>query len=321
MRMSRLITTLDQYPDELRGAGVAIGNFDAVHVGHAALVRRLVELAQAKDKPAVVFTFDPPPGAILFPDRPRTKPLTTMARRAELFGKLGAAALVAYPTSRAFLSLTAREFFQQIIVDKLAASVMVEGPNFHFGRDRQGNIQVLQQWCAEQGIGLSEMPLTEAGAQVVSSTRVRELVARGQLMAANALLLEPYRITGQVVSGAQRGRTIGFPTANLAGIEVLLPAIGVYAGRVLGLESEPLAAAIHLGPNPTFAEDEPKVEVHLPDWNGSLYGQQLTVELLQEVRGIIKFPSVDALKSQLANDVAQCRRIAAEASTRNGQGC
>lgn len=311
-----LLTTLEDYPAELRGAGLAIGNFDAVHIGHAALVRQLVQLSQGRGKPAVVFTFDPPPGAILFPDRHRSKPLTTMPRRAELFAKLGAAALIAFPTSREFLSLTARQFFDQIIVQTLGASVIVEGPNFHFGRDRQGTLDVLDQWCQAEGIQLSEMPLLENDSGVVSSTRVRELVTRGQLRQANSLLLEPYRIEGDVVTGAQRGRTIGFPTANLAGVDVLLPALGVYAGRVLGVAPLPWPAAIHIGPNPTFAEDLPKVEVHLPGWNGSLYGQRLCVEVLEQVRGIEKFPSVDALKAQLTSDVEQCRRIAAEAATR-----
>lgn len=313
--MSRLLTTLHNFPAELRGAGVAIGNFDAVHVGHAALVRRLVELSQTLGKPAVVFTFDPPPGAVLFPDRPRAKPLTSMPRRAELFGQLGAAALLAYPTDREFLNLTAREFFDKIICAALGASILVEGPNFHFGRDRQGNVELLGQWCREAGILLKEMPLLEADANIVSSTRVRDLVTNGQMRQANELLYQPYRIQGEVVTGAQRGRTIGFPTANLEDIDVLLPALGVYAGRVFGASEEPWPAAIHIGPNPTFAEDLPKVEVHLPGWEGSLYGTRLQVEVLQQVRGVQKFASVELLKTQLAADVEQCRRIAAQAAT------
>jgi riboflavin kinase/FMN adenylyltransferase len=310
--MSRLLTTLENFPVELRGAGLAIGNFDAVHRGHAALAARLVELAGAKARPSVVFTFDPPPGVLLFPERPRAKPLTTMARRAELFGKLGVDGLVAYPTSHAFLSLSAREFFDQVIVQCLNASVLVEGPNFHFGRDRSGNMRLLSQWCQQAGIQIEELPLLQAESAVVSSTRVRELVTAGKLRAANGLLIEPYRISGKVVSGARRGRTIGFPTANLADVDCLLPALGVYAGRVLEL---PWPAAIHIGPNPTFAEDIPKVEVHLPDWNGSLYDRTLTVEILAEVRGIQKFASVDELKLQLTSDVQQCQRIAAEPPT------
>ncbi len=314
--MSRLLTTLENYPTELRGAGVAIGNFDAVHIGHAALVRRLVELCAAKNRPAVVFTFDPPPGAILFPQRPRTKPLTSLPRRAELFGKLGADALVAYPTNREFLNLTAREFFDQVIQEALGATIMIEGPNFYFGRDRQGNLELLGKWCRESGVDLREMDLMQSGQGIVSSTRVRELINSGQMRTANELLLEPYRMSGHVVTGAQRGRTIGFPTANLDAIDVLLPALGVYAGRVWNISDQPWPAAIHIGPNPTFADDLPKVEVHLPGWTGSLYGQRLQVEVLEEVRGVQKFSSVEALIAQLTRDVEQCRQIAAQAATR-----
>lgn len=314
--MSRLITTLDDFPAPLRGAGVSIGNFDAVHLGHAALVRRLVELSRARGSQSVVFTFDPPPGAVLFPGRPRVKPLTTMRRRAALFGKLGVAALLAYPTNKEFLNLTAREFFDSVICGALAASILVEGPNFQFGRDRQGNLKVLGQWCESAGIELHTLPLLEAEAAIVSSTRIRELIAGGQLRQANSMLLEPYRIQGEVVTGAQRGRTIGFPTANLSDIDVLLPALGVYAGRALNVGEQPCPAAIHIGPNPTFADDTPKVEVHLPGWNGSLYGRQLEVEVLEQVRGVRKFGSVEALKDQLVHDVARCQQIAARAEMR-----
>ncbi|MCC6512217.1 MAG: riboflavin biosynthesis protein RibF [Pirellulaceae bacterium] len=308
--MSRLLLTLDDLPPALRGGGVAIGNFDAVHVGHAALVRLLTQLAHRVGGPALVFTFDPPPGAILYPDRPRIKPLTWLTRRAELFGKLGVEAMIAYPTDRHFLQLSAREFFDQIIVQALAARAMVEGPNFHFGRGRQGDMALLQQWCHEAKIELSEIALVDSDSSVVSSTRIRELVTLGKLEIANQLLLEPYRLVGEVVSGAQRGRLIGFPTANLGSIPVLLPALGVYAGRVLGVDSSPWPAAIHIGPNPTFGENEPKVEVHLAGWQGSLYGRQLEVEVLHHVREIQKFPSVDELKAQLHRDVEKCVQLA-----------
>jgi riboflavin kinase/FMN adenylyltransferase len=154
------------------------------------------------------------------------------------------------------------------------------------------------------------MSIVTADSATVSSTRIRELVTLGQMAEANALLLEPYRIEGEVVSGAERGRLIGFPTANLDSIPVLLPALGVYAGRVRGIGQLPLAAAIHIGPNPTFGEDQPKVEVHIANWRGALYGQKLQVEVLDRVREIRKFASVDELKRQLELDVQECVRLA-----------
>lgn len=308
--MSLLLTTLDNFPPNLRGGGLAIGNFDAVHVGHAALVRQLVAMARKVQGPAVVFTFDPPPGAVLNPALPRNKPLTTIARRAELVGQIGADALVAYPTDRNFLQLSAKEFFTQVVVEKMGARAMVEGGSFCFGRGREGDIQMLSALCRDVGIDLHVLPSITAGSVTVSSTRIRELIAQGDMAAANAMLFQPYRIEGTVVRGAQRGRLIGFPTANLGQIPVLLPAPGVYAGRVRGIGEAPLAAAIHIGPNLTFEESEPKVEVHIVDWNGSLYGHALEVEVLDRVRETRKFPSVDELLSQMRLDVDQCVRRA-----------
>ena len=309
--MSRLLTSLSDLAPELRGGGLAIGNFDAVHIGHAALLRQLITASRAVKGPAIVFTFDPPPGAVLNPSQPLIKPLTSIARRAELMGRLGVDALIAYPTQLSFLQLSASEFFTQVIIRQLGARAMVEGPNFRFGRGRQGDIAMLKMLCQEAGVQLHVMSIVTADSATVSSTRIRELVTLGQMAAANAMLSEPYRIEGLVSPGAQRGRLIGFPTANLSSVPVLLPALGVYAGRVRGIDDSPLAAAIHIGPNPTFGEDEPKVEVHIANWHGELYGQRLSVEVLDRVREIRKFPSVDDLQRQLRLDVAECVRRAA----------
>lgn len=304
--MSRLITALSAFPNELRGGAVAIGNFDALHIGHVELVRKLVELSKELMGPAVVFTFDPPPGAVLRPALPRIKPLTTIARRAELIGKMGASGLIAFPTDIQFLQLSAEEFFSRIIVGTLGARGMVEGPDFRFGRGREGDQKMLTKLCRDASIRFEMLPVIADNSGTVSSTRIRELVTLGQVSAANRLLLEPYRIEGEVVSGAKRGRTIGFPTANLEAVPVLIPALGVYAGRVIGIGASPLAAAIHIGPNPTFGETEPKVEVHIANWTGTLYGQRIEVELLDRVREVRKFASVDELQKQLRLDVAVC---------------
>lgn len=304
--MSRLITALDGFPNDLRGGAVAIGNFDALHIGHVALVRKLVALSKEISGPALVFTFDPPPGALLRPALPRIKPLTTIDRRARLLEKLGVSVMIAYPTDTRFLQLSAEEFFSQIIIGTLGARGIVEGPDFRFGRGRLGDQELLTRLCREAGIRFDVMPVITDNLVTVSSTRVRELVTLGQVSAANRLLLEPYRIEGDVVSGAQRGRTIGFPTANLGTVPVLIPAMGVYAGRVIGIDASPRAAAIHIGPNPTFGENEPKVEVHITNWTGTLYGQRLEVELLDRVRDVRNFVSVDELQKQLRLDVAQC---------------
>lgn len=321
----KLLRTLADFPPELRGGAVAIGNFDGVHRGHARIVERLRRRAGEVGGPAIVFTFDPHPVRLLRPES-APPPLTWTDRKAELLAELGVDAMIAYPTDEALLRLSAEEFFRQIVVERLAARAMVEGPNFCFGRNRTGTIAVLAELCRAAALGLEVVePIVLAGDEgeaFVSSSRVRALVARGDVQTAGELLTRPYRIRGMVTHGAARGSRIGFPTANLEAIDTLLPALGVYAGRAetssgavspsSGAVSRPRLwpAAINIGPNPTFGEHAVKVEVHLIGFTGNLYGLPLEVDFLARLRDIRPFPSVDALKAQLAEDVAQAEALA-----------
>lgn len=288
-----------------RGGYVAIGNFDGVHRGHRVMIDRLVAQARAAQVPAVVATFDPHPLAIL---RPEGAPpcLTTISRRTELLRQVGVDAVMVLPTTRELLRLTAEEFFQQLICDELAARGLVEGPNFSFGRDRGGSITTLRQMCLSRGMTLDVIdPVTFQG-QWVSSSVIRSLLLAGDLTDANELLGYPYEIAGKVSTGAQRGRTLGFPTANLSDIATVLPGHGVYAGMA-SAKSGSYLAAIHIGPNPTFGEGATKVEAHLLDFAGDLYDQSLTLALHRKVREVCTFPSLEALRTQLVQDVATVR--------------
>lgn len=305
----QLLRSLDQLPPECRGGAVAIGNFDGVHRGHARIVERLLANAREVRGPAVVFTFDPHPAMVLRPEA-APQPLTWIDRKAELLGALGVDAMIAYPTDEALLALEAEEFFARIVREKLSARALVEGPNFAFGRGRRGTIDLLRSLADAAGVRLEVAEPVWDGGEIVSSSRVRRLVATGDVAEAGRLLTAPYRIRGLVTHGAGRGGRIGFPTANLAGVDTLLPAQGVYAGRV-DLGGRPLAAAINLGPNPTFGEQALKIEVHLLDYAGSLYGQTLEVDFLARLRDIRPFADVAALKAQLAADIEAARRIAA----------
>ena len=321
--MPQLLTSLADFPAELRGGAVSVGNFDGVHRGHAQLIKQLVATAVRSAGPALVMTFDPHPAALLFPDRPLSRPLTSIARRAELLFGLGVDALIAYPTDWQLLSLSAHEFFQQKIVGILQARAVVEGPNFRFGRSRDGDVVSLAKMCQAAHMQFEVVQPTQDAAGMISSTRIRNYIAAGDLKQANELLTSPYVVSGIVAVGAQRGRTIGFPTANLTEIPVLIPQPGVYAGRVelsdaanneassresLATGSSTYACAVHIGPNPTFAETENKVEVHLIDYAGpSLYGRQLQVAMLGKVRDVQKFETVDQLRLQIVQDVATCR--------------
>ncbi len=313
--MSHLLTSLDNFPTHLQGGAVSVGNFDGVHLGHAGLVDQLVAAARKHAGPAIVLTFDPPPAALLFPDRPLSAPLTTIAHRAELLFDLGVDALVAYPTDQRLLSLSAETFFQECIVGRMRAKAMVEGPNFRFGRDRSGDVDRLKKLCNSAKVDFTIAQASQDQRGLISSTRIRELLIAGELAAANSMLTQPYRFCGLVVQGARRGRELGFPTANLAQIESLLPGHGVYAGQavVTGPTTDDLdqpvswLAAINIGPNPTFGESRSKVEVHLIDYSGpELYGRNMRVTLKKKVRDVRKFESLDALRLQISRDLQEC---------------
>jgi riboflavin kinase/FMN adenylyltransferase len=312
-----LLRSLAELPDSLRQGAVSIGNFDGVHLGHARIVERLKSVAHDLGGPAIVFTFDPHPVRLLRPEL-APPPLTWTDRKAQLLAELGVDAMIAYPTDEELLQLSPEAFFTQTIREKLSARAMIEGPNFFFGRNRAGDIHALKQLCQPAGVRLEIVqPLrhpNEITSEFVSSSRIRRLIAAGDVDGARGLLTQPYRLRGMVTHGAARGAKIGFPTANLEAIDTILPGMGVYAGRAHvsanHASSSSFPAAINIGPSPTFGEDELRVEVHLIGFAGALYGQPLEVDFLARLRDIQPFPSVAALVAQLACDVERARMIA-----------
>lgn len=306
-----IIDHLEAIPPAVRGGAVTIGNFDGVHLAHAKIIERLVAKARQVGGAAVVFTFDPPPVRVLRP-REAPAPLSWPARKAEILAQLGVDAVIAFPTTLEFLQLSAREFFDQIVVQRLSARAMVEGANFFFGRDRSGDIQSLARFCVEAGIALEVVEPVVIDGEVVSSSRIRQLVAAGDVRQAAKLLARPYRIRGQVIRGAGRGKRLGFPTANLDGVSTLIPAEGIYAGRA-ALGDRLFPAAISLGPNPTFDDGQRKVEVHILDFDGWLYDRYLEVDFVDRLRDVRRYESVDELLVQMERDVAATRQLAAVA--------
>lgn len=306
----RLVRTLSEIDTTLRGGAVTIGNFDGVHRGHARLISELKSLASKHGGPAIVFTFDPHPVRLLRPEL-APPPLTWTSRKAMLLGELDVDATVVYPTDHALLNLSPNEFFQKIIVESLGAKALVEGPNFAFGRGREGTIGVLTELCLQHQVELKVVEPLLDSSDYVSSSRIREAVAGGDVDTARCQLTRPYRLRGMVTHGMNRGNAIGFPTANLDAIDTLIPAPGVYAGIAI-TESISLPAAIHVGGNPTFSEDDQKFEVHVIDFDGNLYGQVMEVDMLSRLRGTVSFDSVEDLQQQLAVDVEQARKIVTE---------
>jgi riboflavin kinase / FMN adenylyltransferase len=298
----KLLRSLDDFPEALRGGAVAIGNFDGVHLGHAQLVERLRAMAQSIGGPAVVFTFDPPPTRILRPDA-APEPLVWMERKIELLAELGVDAVVVYPTTKALLELEAREFFDRVVCDRLGARAMVEGPNFFFGHNRSGNVDALRQFCADANMPFEVAEPVELSGQIVSSSRIRGLIAACRTDEARQMLGRPHRIRGIVVRGAGRGAQLGYPTANVDQIDTLLPGEGIYAARACA-ENVWHPAAVSLGPNPTFGEAGLKVEAYLIGFQGIIYQQPIEVDFLAWLREIKRFASVDALVAQMARDAA-----------------
>ncbi len=283
---------------------VAIGNFDGVHRGHGAMLAELRQLSRRLGVAAVAVTFDRHPITVL---RPGSAPplLTTLEDRLQLLRWAGVDDVAVLPVTAELLQMTAEEFFERILCRQFRARGIVEGPNFHFGRNRAGNVRLLRSLCDAAGMQFQEASVVVDSGEMISSSRIRELLGRGLLRQATELLGHPYRLRGFVQRGAERGRTLGFPTANLGEIGTLIPAHGVYAGMT-HITDQWYPVAVNLGPNPTFADQRDKVECHIVGYSGDLYGQQLAVDLLSELRPSRTFGSVVDLVEQIRRDVAAC---------------
>lgn len=290
-----------------RGGFVSIGNFDGVHCGHQAMVAALTTRAREAGVPAVALTFDPHPIELLRPDAVPPR-LTTIDYRAELLQRFGVDCVIVLPTTPRFLTMTAEEFFQTIVRTELQARGLVEGPNFFFGRNRGGSITMLRGFCTAHQMELDVIPPVIVDEQLVSSSVIRSLIEAGDLTESVRLLGHPYRLSGTVGRGAERGRELGFPTANLTELANLVPGDGVYAAMAT-VEGSPFPAAVNVGPNPTFGESAKKVEVHLLDFQGDLYGKPLNVDINQRIRDVQRFATVADLLAQLKHDIAAVRKL------------
>ncbi len=275
---------------------VAVGEFDGVHLGHRAVIG-------GSD---TVLTFEPHPLAVVRPEA-APKLLTTLERKAELVEALGVEELVVIPFDHDFAQQTAAEFVDRVLVERLQATHVSVGENFRFGHRAQGDTELLQ---ADARFDTRVVPLVEADGEVVSSSHVRGLVLAGEVDVAAHFLGHPFAMRGEVVTGDRRGRELGFPTANLVPDQALIqPGHGIYAARAL-FDGEVRPAAVNVGVRPQFKTDlVVLVEAYLLDWQGDLYGRQLTIEFLARLRGEKRFDSVEALIEQMHADVAQTRAI------------
>ncbi len=291
---------------------VAIGMFDGVHVGHQAVVRQARMLARERNLPCSVFTFVSHPRTVLRPDYP-VPLLTPWESKLCLLEDLGVDTVVGAQFTPAFSQLSAREFVERILVGQMRAQHVVVGYNFAFGHGQEGNGDMLKALGAEFGFQVTVVDPVELNGASVSSSRIRKLLATGHVAEANTLLGRPYSLTGIVVTGDQRGRLLGFPTANLAAESTkLLPAYGVYAGQALWREGDETfqePCVVNLGMRPTFDPPQLRIEAHLIGWSGDLYGKRLTVSLQHRLRPEMAFKSVDELVVQIRQDVDHARTL------------
>ncbi|MDE2334412.1 MAG: bifunctional riboflavin kinase/FAD synthetase [Rhodospirillales bacterium] len=303
----QIFTTWRDLPAAARGASVALGNFDGVHRGHAQVLA--AAHAARPDAPRAVLTFEPHPRELFRPDDPPFR-LTLSAERAAALRQLGTALLFELPFDRAFSAMTAEDFAVEVLHRGLGARHLVCGADFAFGHRRGGNTAFLAGRAEALGIGLTLVPALADAEGPVSSTRIRRLLQDGYPQRAAALLGRPWTIRGPVEHGDARGRTIGFPTANVPLGRHLEPARGVYAVQARLADGRLVGGVANIGRRPTLGESpESRVEAHLFDFSEDLYGQELGISLLAFLREERKFPSFDALRAQIARDAEEARNF------------
>jgi riboflavin kinase/FMN adenylyltransferase len=289
---------------------VTIGVFDGVHRGHQRIIGRAVELGRELGIPSLVLTFDPHPIEVV---RPGSHPplLTGQRYKADLVEGLGVDVFCVLPFTTALMQLTAEEFVHSVLVERLHASAVVVGENFRFGNQGAGTVASLSEDGRRFGFSVEGFPLQGSGDRTWSSTYIRSCVAAGDMEAAAEGLGRPHRIHGVVVRGDQRGREIGYPTANLEPLPFsAVPADGIYAGRLVRRE-QLLPAAISIGTNPTFAGTDRRVEAYVLDFDQDVYGEHVGLEFVAKLRDTERFDTVDALTAQMALDVERTRSLLA----------
>ena len=308
---------LDEVPAGWGECVVTIGVFDGVHRGHQRIVGRAAQVGEQRGLPVVVITFDPHPDEVT---RPGSHPpfLCSARRRAELLGGLGVDAVCVLPFTLEFSRLAPDDFVRTVLVERMHAAVVVVGEDFRFGHKAAGDVQLLAKLGEKYEFTTEGMPLLVADGTTLSSTSIRQMLAEGDVAAAAKALGRPHRVEGVVVRGHQRGRALGFPTANLeTPPHTAIPADGIYAGWLASLDDEGRdvqrwPAAISIGTNPTFGEGEQSVEAYALDRTDlDLYGVHAAIDFAARLRGTLRFDSVDALVEQMHRDVDQARELTA----------
>ncbi|WP_119068001.1 bifunctional riboflavin kinase/FAD synthetase [Rubrobacter indicoceani] len=295
---------------ERRGRAVALGNFDGVHLGHRVVLDRAIEEGRKRNLEVIAATFDPHPRAVLKPES-APKLLSDLKTRKRLLVEAGMDGVAVVPFDRDLSTESPEEFVESVLIRTLGAEVVVVGKNFRFGYRASGGLADLQRIMASHGGEAFGAGVRQAGAEVISSTRIRAMLDAGDVAGAATLLGRPHEVTGIVIPGDRRGRTIGFPTANvLPPQDVIVPERGVYACLVR-LRGELYPSCVNVGFAPTFGERESRIEAHLLDFEGDIYGERIGVGFVSRIRGEKKFSGVEELVEQIGRDSERARSLLA----------
>jgi len=305
----RIIRDYKNIPNEAKSSVVAIGNFDGVHKGHVAVIKKAQDIAASKGVKSAVLTFEPHPLTVL---RSEIKPfrLTTDSQKAVFIEELGVDFLFSIKFDKEFSKITANQFIRKILVDELAAKHIVTGEDFIFGHNREGSIDLLSKEALRYNFGYTKLLHLGSTVGVFSSSAIRKNLSHGRLEEVRLMLGRNFIISGIVSEGNKQGRTIGFPTINLDLGGYMHPAFGVYAAKIyIEGRDKVLFGAANIGIRPTINGTKELLEVHIFDFSENIYGQSVSVELIEYIRPEHKFSGMDALKSQIAEDCIKIRKV------------
>ncbi|MBN4079295.1 bifunctional riboflavin kinase/FAD synthetase [Beggiatoa alba] len=302
----QIIRNLQNLKPHHHGCVATIGNFDGVHLGHQAVLGQLAEKADALNLPLTVVTFEPQPQEYFCPEQAPPR-LTRFREKVQVLRRYAVDRVLVLKFNKAFSQQLPDAFIQNLLVNGLGVKYLVIGDDFRFGKDRAGDFAMLQAAGAKHDFEVVNMHTFALDEQRVSSTRVREALGAGDLNAAEKLLGRIYRMSGRVAHGDKKGRTIGFPTANIHLHRITAPLRGVFAVELFGIAGEPLPGVANLGTRPTMGGMKTLLEVHLFDFDGDIYGRHVHVDFLWKLRDEQRFESFDALKAQILLDAEQAR--------------
>ena len=299
---------------KLKNPAITIGNFDGVHKGHQALFQRVKQLAEELNGESVVVTFDPHPLEVLFPEKAPSF-ITSHRHKLDLIASCGIDATIVIPFDHKFSGMSAREFVEVLLVEKIGAKAIVVGHDYRFGHGREGDIAFLKRLGEQYGFQVQTVSGLRVNDTVVSSTTIRQMIVSGNIKEANRLLGRFFEVSGPVIPGRKRGVSLGFPTANIRMPALTSPRTGVYVVQA-EVEGKTYGGAANLGYNPTFGDTDLSLEAHLFDFDRDIYGKPITIRFIDRLRDELRFSSPDELAAQIKKDVNTAKKILADRASR-----